>query len=62
VGAVAPKEKSSVMSVSSVKHPSVRNLIDTGDQLQAAVGFTLGARISRDILSLSSSFPVGPGG
>jgi len=52
-GLLRQSKKSSAMSVCSVKLPSVRNLIGAGDQLQASIGFTLGTRISRDILSFS---------
>jgi len=50
------QKNSSAMSVCSVKHPSVRNLIEADDQLQAAVGFTLGTRTSRDIFCFSYTF------
>jgi hypothetical protein len=50
------KNNSSTMSICSVKHPSVRNLIEVDDQLQAAVGFTLGTRPSRDIFCFSYTF------
>ena len=55
-GGCCAEKKNSAISICSVKHPSVRNLIEAGDQLQAAIGFTLGTRTSRDIFCFSYTF------